>query len=555
MRFPNAPLRLLLAWSLLLSPFASVRAAEPSAVDYLTPRSVAALTVRPAAAAGLEILQHLPIEVADAALKKHLGLPLSALERVTVVAEPPAGVMPQYAVVLNASQPIDFNRLDPELFQHTEASELEGRPLMESREQLAPSLCLLNEKTLAVGPKAFLKRLLKEKSDEEPSKLARAMQAEAGGANHVHGALMLDPLKPLLQLGLAQAMQEAPPETHKYFQAIDLIQGVILAADLTFERDSALTVYANNASDADRLAYLLEQGVAEFRAKAFDENANYQKLSMSEDPVEQATAMYMDRLYYQQVQSLWPRRDGDKGFVIGEVAAGESPNAMAQAAVIGVLVALILPAVQAAREAARRTVSMNNLKQLLLGLYEFEEANGKLPSQAIYSKDGKPLLSWRVAILPYIGEEALFKRFKLDEPWDSVNNLPLLALMPETFFDPSSQLVAVGGKTHYLAVTGPDCAFTGQERGRTFRQIRDGTANTLVFVQVDDNHAVEWTKPVDYDMKSHLENPIGGIGSLHPGVFLAAYADAHVSAIPTDTPSATLRAAMTAAGGESIAAP
>src|SRR5215216_7139987 len=84
-------------------------------------------------------------------------------------------------------------------------------------------------------------------------------------------------------------------------------------------------------------------------------------------------------------------------------------------AIIAVLIALLLPAVQAAREAARRVQCVNNLKQIGLGILNFHDQEGHYPPPAITGQDGRPLLSWRVALLPYIGEEALYREFHLGE--------------------------------------------------------------------------------------------------------------------------------------------
>lgn len=548
-------IRIVLCWSLLLSPAAATRAAEPAAViDYLTPNSVAAATIRLADLATTEIAQPLPIEVADAALQKYLGIPLASVERITFVAEPPAGVNLLYAVVINTTEGVTLDRLPPELIKHTVESELEGRRLLESKQPMLPSIGMLDETTIGIGPKVFLKRLLKKKPAAE-SKLARAMTANGGSQNHLHAALMLEPLRGLIQMGMAQAISEAPPETHKYFRAIDLINWAILTADLSFQRESSVTVYANNESDGERLNALIEEGIADLGARTLG-SPQYQQLANSDDPVQRATAQYLDRSFSSQVEAYKPRRAGPKAFVLAEIPAGERASQMASVAVIGFLVALLLPAVQAAREAARRNQSLNNMKQIALALHNHHDVRGRFPAQAICAADGTPLLSWRVAILPYVEQQALYDRFNLDEPWNSANNRPLLAEMPELFLDPSSpSLVRAGGKTHYLGVFGADCFFDGGLKGISFRQLIDGTSRTMAAVQVDDAHAVEWTKPSDYRVEEQTEDPLSGIGSLHPGVFLAIFADGHVQPVPISTEPSVLKALFTRNGREVVELP
>src|SRR2546421_2830108 len=92
--------------------------------------------------------------------------------------------------------------------------------------------------------------------------------------------------------------------------------------------------------------------------------------------------------------------------------------------IIAVLIALLLPAVQSAREAARRAQCTNNLKQIAIAMHNFHNQRSHFPAAAITDKQGQPLLSWRVAILPYLGDEeaALYQKFHLHEPWDSPHN-------------------------------------------------------------------------------------------------------------------------------------
>ena len=166
----------------------------------------------------------------------------------------------------------------------------------------------------------------------------------------------------------------------------------------------------------------------------------------------------------------------------------------------GILVGMLLPAVQAGREAARRATAQNDIRQLQLGILNYEASNGHLP--AAYSVDaaGKPLLSWRVHILPFLDQQKLYDKFHLDEPWDSPHNIELLDEMPDFFQNPSS--TAQAGKSTYLGVGGENGAFPGP-KGLRIGQFVDGTSNVICLVDVNANHAVEWTKPSDFNPADH----------------------------------------------------
>jgi hypothetical protein len=224
---------------------------------------------------------------------------------------------------------------------------------------------------------------------------------------------------------------------------------------------------------------------------------------------------------------------------------------------VGVLIALLLPAVQQAREAARRVQCTNNLKQLGLALHNFHDANGAFPAQAITDPNGKPLLSWRVAILPYLEQGALYEQFHLDEPWDSPHNLSLLSQMPTVYQCPTEPPQVGSGMTTYQVIAGPGSLFdpqvakfvqTGQTQGVRLTDVTDGTSNTLMVIE--SSNPVEWTKPDDIPYQPG--GPTIPPGSKHPGGENALLGDGSVRFLRNSIAPQTLDALITRKGGEVI---
>jgi hypothetical protein len=216
---------------------------------------------------------------------------------------------------------------------------------------------------------------------------------------------------------------------------------------------------------------------------------------------------------------------------------------------IASLISLLTPSIEEARAAARRAQAMNNLKQIGLAMHNYHEATRKsFPPAATYDASGKPLLSWRVQILPFLECEELYKQFHLDEPWDSEHNRKLIDHMPAVYRSPASKLKEKG-RASYVVVVGKDTVFPGRE-GIPIKEIKDGTSNTIMAVEVDDQHAVIWTKPEDLPFDP--ENPANGLGGLFKGQFLALFCDGSVHVLRKGLDPKILRALFTRAGGEVI---
>jgi prepilin-type N-terminal cleavage/methylation domain-containing protein len=135
-------------------------------------------------------------------------------------------------------------------------------------------------------------------------------------------------------------------------------------------------------------------------------------------------------------------------------------------AIIGVLIGLLLPAVQKVREAANRTKCLNDLRNIGLAMENYREAETSFPGPAIYGRDGSPLLSWRVLLLQYLENENLYKAFHRSEPWDSQHNMALVEHRPIWYRCPSdqSQTGASDNRTNYLVGVGKQALFPGKER-------------------------------------------------------------------------------------------
>ncbi len=190
-------------------------------------------------------------------------------------------------------------------------------------------------------------------------------------------------------------------------------------------------------------------------------------------------------------------------------------------------------------KSARRTEGDNNLKQIGLAMLNHEAAMGTLPPAALCDRSGKPLLSWRVAILPYIEQENLYRQFKLDEPWDSPNNSKLLAMMPKVYALPGRE--AKKGETFFRVFAGPNTPYPPEllrtGGGPSLVQFTDGTSNTLLVVESSDS--TPWTKPDELTVDPM--KPLPKLGGALPDGFLALFADGSVHVLPKKIPEKTLR--------------
>jgi prepilin-type processing-associated H-X9-DG protein len=208
---------------------------------------------------------------------------------------------------------------------------------------------------------------------------------------------------------------------------------------------------------------------------------------------------------------------------------------------------IIVPAVRA----SRRQQCVESIRQIGHALLVYQEVEGHLPAPSLSDRDGMPLLSWRVAILPQLGYQSLYARFHLDEPWDSPYNRALLREMPKEFACPGGPSPRAG-RTGYLVVVGPKSEVGSintpfePARGADFNEFFDGTSNTVLVIETDT--PVPWTKPEDLQWMPG--GPLPRLASPHDGGAHALFADGATRFLKSPIAATSFLAILTKNGGE-----
>jgi hypothetical protein len=220
------------------------------------------------------------------------------------------------------------------------------------------------------------------------------------------------------------------------------------------------------------------------------------------------------------------------------------------------------------RGQARNAQCKNNLKQIGLALHLYHDDWGSFPPAYVADESGKPSYGWRTLILPYLDKLPLYNAYRFDEPADGPNNSEHRDKGMPVLHCPAS-LHHFQGQTNYLAVVGPGTAWPGSRPANLKKDFPDGASRTILVVEVE-NSGVHWMDPRDLnfdEISFALNDPTRpSISSGHTvtgnwpwsGTFAVVnvlFADGTVARLPADTPPETIRAWLTANGGENVSPP
>ena len=510
--------------------------AQQADLKYIPETAVGVVYIQPQRVMQAPNMELMPIEVITAAGLKEFGFDPMQIQSALILAEftnperPPGA-----AVLLRFAQGYDRTRIFPNFLRDAEDVEVAGVTYKRSRAPGRPAVALIDEKTALVGTEETVQRMLQAADSDGP---LRRIVAQANDEHAACVYVTLEPLRDVINMAMAQ-LPQLPPPLEPFKKVPDLITHAELHVDVAEQSNYELSLHTASPQDAQKLFALAQQALA-MGQQLLLQNIR-QEMGDSDDPVAIAGMQYAERVVGFLFQQVQPQLDGQRVFL--------SVDAEANAATIGVAVALLLPAVQAAREAARRMQSMNNLKQICLAMHNYHDTFSRFPTNI--EKDGKALLSWRVQILPFIEQNALYEQFRLDEPWDSPHNMALLDIIPAVYRNPNFT-DEFKTKTNYLGIVAPGSLFVNAQP-KKFSDIRDGSSNTVIVVEAGPDRAVPWTKPQDLTIDPSA--PLAGLQKMRPGIFLALFADGSVQAITLTIDPKMLLGMFTIDGREVVRLP
>lgn len=277
-----------------------------------------------------------------------------------------------------------------------------------------------------------------------------------------------------------------------------------------------------------------------------------------------------------------PARSGTSGWGIALIVV--VGLVMLAAPMICVMAALLLPAIQAARESARTLACKNNLREISLAIMRYHSEKGELPPSYIPDADGQPMHSWRVLILPYLEDpkaQNVYQEYDFSEPWNGPHNRLLADRMPEVFRCPSAPTEdgqSRNSLTSYMVVTGGKAAFQPAVKRKKpamfgnapsgndpmarwqsqtdFASLVDGRRNTVGVVEVAGGH-VNWMEPKDLSFEKAIggtdtDRQGNGLSSWHPTLVNVMLLDGSVRGLKKDASSQMLERLIDRQDGQPI---
>ena len=437
-------------------------------------------------------------------LREELGVPVTEVEKVTLVFRSIGGLVgrgrgpsaPDLLIVTATKE-------DSLAAVRAQAEQVAGKTFRRYKGRRDELIYFVNKRTYVRGQAEFIR-----------AGIARAGKAETAGplVRALKRAMDRHHLVVGLQLNadtadeLASSLDLADEGERRALAPLVAVRGGVLVADAGKETSAAVELSFPDTARAARELRAAQDAVALLRLRVLGS-----LLAHAEERLDQALGSPREEnvalgiLVLERLESALREVKAERRGSVVRLSA----RAATELAVLGKESKTLARARLGddwAKRARRRRLSANNLKQILLALHSFHDTDKRLPPAALCDpQSGKPVLSWRVALLPYLEQANLYRQFKLNEPWDGPNNKKLLEKIPP-IYAPVGVKTAKPYLTFYRAFvpakgTGATAWSTQVTRrppfgafgGRIPATFPDGTSNTIGVVEAGE--AVPWTRP------------------------------------------------------------
>ena len=434
-----------------------------------------------------------------------------------------------FSLVMRFHAPPEQAELARKMFESNKPAEHDGKKYYKSAHRYSPSAWFPDGKTLVIANEARLLTLM-DAGGMGMGSLRHHLRRSDPSAD---GALVLamDTGKPWFKMVFDR--EEIPLPMRPILELPTHLDVAVVSADLSQDEPARMLALAVDEKSAKYLTSVTGEFVKTLQAM-LDDNRDEIASSAPSPRIGASMVDLCDRF----LKGLELEQDGRK--IRGTLRAEGGMVAAAE------MVVEMFAHQQRQSEMWERYSRLHTLAQ---GLRQYREDKKEFPASAIRDDEGRPLLSWRVQLLPQIGEKELYEQFKLDEPWDSDHNKPLLDKMPKLFAYDSE---AGGTTTRLLAVTGKGTLFSGDEPVEK-EAVKDDEDGTVAIVEAPEQLAVPWTKPADFVADEKALQRLTSGGDQYDTHFLVITADGDVQQLKkhklTDD---AIKAMFSIAGGEEI---
>ena len=389
------------------------------------------------------------------------------------------------------------------------------------------SFCFVDEKTLLVSDEEMLKKMITAKGVKSP--LTKRLAAL--GTQHDVGVVFSS--KPFIPLLGGIPRDKVPKEMGRLLDSAMRIETVVLNLQLSGKTMLAARAAMTDRKNAARLQTLINKPLLPVLKALYQRG---RAVVLKELPDMKPLFGLFDEL----VAGV---RVAQKGTEV--VVSVSRPKQMDNLAVA------LRPAIKQVVVAQLRSERKINLKLIGLAMHNYHDTHARFPGNGSDGNGKKKGLSWRVHLLPFLEEAELYRKFKLDEVWDSPHNKKLIAKMPDVFKMPGVKIKGES-KTAIHVFVGEKTPFGRKVGGIRIRDITDGTSNTILAVEAGPDKAEFWTKPggLPFDSK---QNPLKALGAMSgESGFEALFMDGSVKFMSRDIDTATLKRLIQHADGEGI---